>query len=169
MLCQDKIIFILNCRNLIVGNMLGKKFTTYDIYRYLLNGKYPTICVSKNLKSNLRTQCIPFTIIDGVLFHKTHGGKSTERGRDAQTFPEYARVIYSEAVQKQIIVMVHEGSSTSLEAESLSAHRGINTGIDLLSRRVWWPGYTKHYKEHVKYCERCQKVSRNNTYTLIRE
>ncbi|KAK3931459.1 Gypsy retrotransposon integrase-like protein 1, partial [Frankliniella fusca] len=141
------------------GNKMGKKYVTYDVYQYLLNKKYPQNCLSKDDKANFRHQCEPFKIINGVLHHKTHSGKNTDRGRDKSTFPEYARVIFTKEAQDKIVTLVHEGNCTSLEAKSLSGHRGYNSGREIIARRAWWPRYSKDYRDYVKFCDACQKVN----------
>ncbi|KAK3929244.1 Sentrin-specific protease 3 [Frankliniella fusca] len=149
------------------GNMLGEFNSTLDVLHYLRDNKYPMHCSSKNEKSNFRKQCKPFKLLNGILHHKTHPGKKTGRGRDHETFPEYAKVIFNKDAQEKIIRMVHEGVSTSLEAQSLSAHRGMNSGLDIISRRAWWPKFTTQYKSYVKYCDPCQRV--NTAVIKVRE
>ncbi|KAE8744233.1 hypothetical protein FOCC_FOCC009153, partial [Frankliniella occidentalis] len=139
------------------GNMLGKKYSVYDVMDFLKTHTYPAVCNTKNDKSNFRKQCKPFAMHEGELYHKTHSGKSTDRGRDNATFPGYAKVIFNQTKQKEVIVLTHEGSANSLEATALSAHRGINNGADLIARRVWWSGFSLQYREYVKCCDTCQR------------
>ncbi|KAK3910955.1 LOW QUALITY PROTEIN: Transposon Tf2-11 polyprotein [Frankliniella fusca] len=71
----------------------GKKYSVYDVLHYLKNQSFPAACENKNDRSNFRKQCKPFALFEGELYHQTHAGKNTDRGRNNATFPGYAKVI----------------------------------------------------------------------------
>jgi len=132
-----------------------------DIQRYLEGKGYPE-GITKAQKRNLRAQAqSAFKIENGKLLHKTHSGKKTDHGKGKASFPDWVRVITNRKKQIQLIKIAHKGTDDSVEAASLSAHRGVNTTIDLLARRSWWWNMTTDVKSYIKTCDTCQKVSIN--------
>jgi len=107
-----------------------------DIFYYLLGKGYPD-GLSKNDKRNFRLLAKKRSKVeDDKLMHKTHAGKKSHHGR-VKTFPSWVKVIFSRKKQMEMIKLAHEGSECSVEATSVSAHRGENSTVDIISRRGW--------------------------------
>lgn len=136
----------------------SKRNGNTDFFQHVLNflkcGKWPP-GLSRSQKCNFRKSTQSFTIKDGLLHHKTKMPKPKDRPRDM--FPESVVVVVDVNKQKEIITMAHEGGE-SIQATSLSAHRGVNSTINIINRRFWWPNITGQVREYCRTCDTCQKV-----------
>ncbi|KAK3916962.1 Sentrin-specific protease 1, partial [Frankliniella fusca] len=126
------------------------------------SGTYPSHISSKNSRSNFRRTCKrSFKVQGSRLYHKTHQGKISTQGRDKDTFPEYALVIFDNNERRTLVKMAHEGTDGSITSAALSGHKGERTTTDVLNRRVWWPNFSKDVKEHIRKCKKCLLVNEN--------
>lgn len=115
--------------------------------------------IKRNQRSNFKKSTQNYTIKDNMLHHKTKVTKDKPR----DIFPDSVIVVPDTEKQRELVKMAHEGGE-SIEAASLSAHRGMNPTLNVLNRRFWWPNMSGQVKEFCRTCERCQKVG--YTYNL---
>ena len=58
-----------------------------------------------------------------------------------------------------MIEVAHEGADTSKQAIGMFAYRGINSTVDVLSRRYYFINIKLKVTDFIKNCEVCQKVT----------
>lgn len=61
--------------------------------------------------------------------------------------------------QNEQISMIHQGTESSVESISLSAHRGRDACISLIESRVFWPNIYSEVRNFIKECDICQKLN----------